>query len=225
MGVNQNTTIVFPLPIDMIERVQPAQSRARRAPRATGGQPRPEPPPEVRIDHRSTGLRAPRSGSTSSPGCGRSSPRTRSHAATLRSPTRGADAAEACPFCEGREDRTPPEVWAGGPAAAEPTARAGRRARSPTSTRRSAGPRGRRRAAAPRDLDRERDRSRSPRRRAAPSPTSSGSQPAAGGHEVIVNCARARDLARRRSPRSGWRRRSRPGESGCAPTPTPPTCT
>ena len=30
-----------------------------------------------------------------------------------------ADAAERCPFCEGREDRTPPEVWANRPAGGE----------------------------------------------------------------------------------------------------------
>lgn len=30
------------------------------------------------------------------------------------------DAAEKCPFCEGREDRTPPEVWANRPGGGEP---------------------------------------------------------------------------------------------------------
>ena len=30
------------------------------------------------------------------------------------------DAAETCPFCEGREDRTPPEVWADRPGGGEP---------------------------------------------------------------------------------------------------------
>jgi UDPglucose--hexose-1-phosphate uridylyltransferase len=30
------------------------------------------------------------------------------------------DAADTCPFCEGREDRTPPEVWARRPAGGEP---------------------------------------------------------------------------------------------------------
>ncbi|MQA75520.1 MAG: DUF4921 family protein [Solirubrobacterales bacterium] len=30
------------------------------------------------------------------------------------------DAAERCPFCEGREDRTPPEVWANRPGGGEP---------------------------------------------------------------------------------------------------------
>ena len=30
------------------------------------------------------------------------------------------DAAERCPFCEGREDRTPPEVWADRPGGGEP---------------------------------------------------------------------------------------------------------
>jgi UDPglucose--hexose-1-phosphate uridylyltransferase len=32
------------------------------------------------------------------------------------------DAAERCPFCEGREDRTPPEVWANRPGGGEPDA-------------------------------------------------------------------------------------------------------
>ncbi len=31
-----------------------------------------------------------------------------------------ADAVEACPFCEGREDRTPPEAWADRPGGGEP---------------------------------------------------------------------------------------------------------
>jgi len=31
-----------------------------------------------------------------------------------------AEAAESCPFCEGREDRTPPEVWAARPGGGEP---------------------------------------------------------------------------------------------------------
>ena len=32
-----------------------------------------------------------------------------------RSPERAPGAADTCPFCEGREDRTPPEVWANRP--------------------------------------------------------------------------------------------------------------
>ena len=43
--------------------------------------------------------------------------------------------AENCPFCEGREDRTPPETWADRPGAAARTHRAGGCAPSPTSTR------------------------------------------------------------------------------------------
>src|SRR3954452_462511 len=31
-----------------------------------------------------------------------------------------SEAAEKCPFCEGREDRTPPEVWADRPGGGEP---------------------------------------------------------------------------------------------------------
>lgn len=37
-------------------------------------------------------------------------------------PRSSPDAAEKCPFCEGREDRTPPEVWANRPGGGEPDA-------------------------------------------------------------------------------------------------------
>jgi UDPglucose--hexose-1-phosphate uridylyltransferase len=63
--------------------------------------------PEVRIDQL-TGQRA-----ILAPG---RAERPDAFAAT--SPRVKEDAAEACPFCEGREDRTPPEVWANRPAGA-----------------------------------------------------------------------------------------------------------
>lgn len=44
----------------------------------------------------------------------------RPHAYAKTPPEPTPDAADACPFCEGREDRTPPEVWANRPAGGEP---------------------------------------------------------------------------------------------------------
>jgi UDPglucose--hexose-1-phosphate uridylyltransferase len=65
--------------------------------------------PEVRIDQL-TGLRAILApGRAARPDAFVASP------ATLRE-----GASEACPFCEGREDRTPPEVWARRPDGGEP---------------------------------------------------------------------------------------------------------
>ena len=83
--------------------------------------------PEVRIDQL-TGLRA-----ILAPGRAE-----RPDAFAPPPAERSEDAAETCPFCEGREDRTPPEVWADGPAAARRTRPAGRRGRSRTSIRCSA---------------------------------------------------------------------------------------
>src|ERR1041385_1176736 len=60
--------------------------------------------PEVRIDQL-TGLRA-----ILAPG------RSERPDAFAPPPVRAKeDALESCPFCEGREDRTPPEVWAARP--------------------------------------------------------------------------------------------------------------
>ena len=60
--------------------------------------------PEVRIDQL-TGLR-----SILAPGRAE-----RPDAFDPTPPVSAPDAAEKCPFCEGREDRTPPEVWADRP--------------------------------------------------------------------------------------------------------------
>ena len=65
---------------------------------------RPLSDPEIRIDQL-TGLRA-----ILAPGRAE-----RPDAFVPAPPARREDAAEACPFCEGREDRTPPEVWANRP--------------------------------------------------------------------------------------------------------------
>jgi UDPglucose--hexose-1-phosphate uridylyltransferase len=65
--------------------------------------------PEIRIDQL-TGLR-----SILAPG---RAARPDAFAAEAFEPAPGA--AESCPFCEGREDRTPPEVWADRPGGGEP---------------------------------------------------------------------------------------------------------
>jgi UDPglucose--hexose-1-phosphate uridylyltransferase len=65
--------------------------------------------PEVRIDQL-TGLRA-----ILAPGRGE-----RPDAFSPEPARPAPDAAESCPFCEGREDRTPPEVWADRPGGGEP---------------------------------------------------------------------------------------------------------
>ena len=139
IGVNQNTTIVFPLPIELMDaftadhrrrgedrssrRRAAAPAAARRPPagrspdplplapdRRFRGQPGEEPGlPELRIDQL-TGLRtllAP--GRAERPGA---------YASPAAEPA--ADAAATCPFCEGREDRTPPEVWANRPGGGAP---------------------------------------------------------------------------------------------------------
>ena len=97
--------------------------------------------------------RLPRSGSTSSPGCaailapgpGRAPGRFRVRACPRHAP----GARETCPFCEGREDRTPPEVWADRPGGGEPDNAGLDRPRGPEPVpgagRRGAGSRRRRR--------------------------------------------------------------------------------
>jgi UDPglucose--hexose-1-phosphate uridylyltransferase len=65
--------------------------------------------PEIRIEQL-TGLRA-----ILAPGRAE-----RPDAFTPAEPAASPDAAERCPFCEGREDRTPPEVWAERPGGGEP---------------------------------------------------------------------------------------------------------
>jgi UDPglucose--hexose-1-phosphate uridylyltransferase len=99
-----------------------------------------------------------------------------------------AGAAESCPFCEGREDRTPPEVWAdrpGGGAADTP----GWRVRSvpnlyPVVSHRSSvvGP------SAETSLSSSVDPLAESRRTTAPDLFAS--QPAEGSHEVIVSTPR-----------------------------------
>src|SRR3954468_23126623 len=122
IGSNQNTTVVFPLPMDVLEPFVGKGAAGRAA-----GTDRPRPPcrgpagagaagrgrsrrrrpsplpllssPEVRIDQL-TGLRT-----ILAPG---RAARPDSFAPRSTEP-KGAD---NCPFCEGREDRTPPELYA-----------------------------------------------------------------------------------------------------------------
>ena len=110
IGVNQNSTIVFPLPLDMLKPfLEPgagamarARARAKRRTKALSD-------PEIRIDQL-TGLRA-----ILAPGRAE-----RPDAFAAAPPATRDGAAETCPFCEGREDRTPPEVWARRPGGGAP---------------------------------------------------------------------------------------------------------
>ena len=106
IGVNQNSTIIFPLPLDMIKPFlgldcgrRPARPRARRRPGQAPSSPERSRGPH-RPAHRAAGDPRARAGPSA---------RTRSPRPARE---REEDAAETCPFCEGREDRTPPEVWA-----------------------------------------------------------------------------------------------------------------
>ena len=110
IGVNQNSTIIFPLPLDMLKPfLGPRGGDAPGREPAARSAPRPLSAPEVRIDQL-TGLRA-----ILAPG------RAERPDAFVPAPAaHREDAAETCPFCEGREDRTPPEVWARRPGGGEP---------------------------------------------------------------------------------------------------------
>ncbi len=120
IGSNQNTTVVFPLPMDMLEpfvgrprRRQESPSTAAGPDRRRRGRPSPLPllsAPEIRIDQLS-GLRT-----ILAPG---RAERPESFESAASEPKGPAE----CPFCEGCEARTPPEVYAvrpGGGAADTP---------------------------------------------------------------------------------------------------------
>ncbi len=98
MGSNQSSTIVFPLPMDLLKAFAPAPN-SRPAPAPGVACVLTE--PEIRIDEL-TGRRA-----ILAPGRAE-----RPDAFTAAPADSRPDAAESCPLCEGREDRTPPEVWA-----------------------------------------------------------------------------------------------------------------
>jgi UDPglucose--hexose-1-phosphate uridylyltransferase len=104
-------------------------------------------------------------------------------------PAEGAsDAAERCPFCEGREDRTPPELWADRPEGGEPDSPGWQQRAVPNlypalgGEDGAAPPAG----AAESGLSSSADPLRSSARGTEPSLF--GSVPGQGAHEVIVNC-------------------------------------
>ena len=124
IGSNENTTVVFPLPIDLLEPFLEV-ARANRAATPTGPRPAPEPPPEepedlpppaedealsapeIRIDQL-TGLRT-----ILAPG--------RAERPEGFNPSRSEEKGpEGCPFCEGSEAKTPPEVYAVRPGGGDP---------------------------------------------------------------------------------------------------------
>ena len=166
---------------------------------------------------------SPRSGSTSSPGCGRSSPRRGPTGPTTSAgPPRRDDRRRprAAPSARGARTARRPRSGRIAPAAASRTRPAGGPARSPTSTRRWRRPgrttRPPRRRGRPSGRLRRRRRPAACQPRAAGSPTSSRARPATGVHEVIVNSPAARDRdgqlddERVRARRSAaWRERMR----------------
>ena len=135
IGVN-NTTIVFPLPIDLMDAVQEARrrpavrgrrsrgpapdgrARARR-PRATGRRRGHRTRRSERRGARQRRRRAPgdpdRSADRPARRCSRPAGASRPRAFATPAAEPAPDAADTCPFCAGREERTPPEVWANRP--------------------------------------------------------------------------------------------------------------
>ncbi len=102
-------------------------------------------------------------------------------------------AAESCPFCEGREERTPPEVWADRPGGGEPDTPGWRQRAVPNlypalAPLEPAAP-GARPAAARSGSEAGLTSSADPLRASnrTTAPDLFGSTPAAGSHEVIVN--------------------------------------
>jgi len=157
--------------------------------------------PEVRIDQL-TGLRAiVAPGRADRPG-----------AFEPTSPRPRPDAAETCPFCEGREDRTPPELWADRPGGGEPDS-PGWTARAVPNLYPALGGEGTVATAPETGLASSVDPLAASRRGAEPSLFAS--QPAGGVHEVIVNCpehlTRVSELApdRLATAVAAWRERMR----------------
>ena len=131
IGSNQNTTVVFPLPMDVLEpfvgkgaatpggwhragaaAAGPTAAAARAAGSRRSRRRRPPPlpvlsAPEIRIDQL-TGLRT-----ILAPGRAARPEGFSARASEPKGP-------ENCPFCEGREDRTPPELYATRPEGGEP---------------------------------------------------------------------------------------------------------
>ena len=216
------STIVFPLPLDLLKPLLDA-ARARRACRRPATQP-PRPPHSSPEPH-------PRSASTSSPGCGRSSPRAAPSAQTpsTRTAEPRPDALGALPVLRGprgphaaRGLGRPPGRWRARHARLD----AALGAEPLPGARPGAG----RRATATSD-EADRPSRASPARSTRSAPPTRGqadlfrSQPATGAHEVIVSAPEHATSLAQLCRTSGSPARSPPGASGCAPTPTPPTCT
>ena len=227
IGSNQNTTVVFPLPMDVLEpfigtgsaehktggsKAQAADAAGPAAPPpATSPTPTTSPPrgPERARDPHRPAERAeddPRPRPRRAPG------QFSAHGGASRR------APESCPFCEGREDRTPPEVYALRPGGGEPdspgwTTRVvpnlypalGGHARSeaPAAVQRTA----RRRAGAEAGAFASSGDPLLASRRAG-EPDLFSSRPASGAHEVIDQRAPARDRDGR-ARRGAVRRRGR----------------
>ena len=243
IGSNQNTTIVFPLPMDVLEpfigrrathkaggEQGQAAAPGRRPRRDAGRAPararhRRPAPLAVLSCARDTHRPADRAEDDPRPRPGRPPGQLR-----LAAPKSEPKGAESCPFCEGREDRTPPEVYAlrpGGGERRQP--RLDGRGWCRTSTRRSAARRAGRGAA------------REPRpaaeagafassgdpllaSRRAGEPDLFSSRPAVGAHEVIDQRTRARDRDGR-ARRGAVRRRGRHlARADARPRRAPPTC-
>ena len=215
--MNQNSTIVFPLPIDLLK---PFEGPLERRP-SNGDHRRPAPaPPQGSERHL-------RSGSTSSPGCasilapGRAE---RPDAFAPAQPRRSRGRPRVVPLLRGpRGPHAAGGVGATAPAGGAPDSPGWTRARGAEPLSGARGRRGRGGRRAPAEAATPACRARwircAPRpARGAPRPVRS--QPARGAHEVIVHgpehATRWPSSAASASPR-----RSPRGASGCAPMPTP----
>ena len=237
IGSNQNTTVVFPLPMDVLEpflgkaRRREPRRRSRPPPAARAA---PEPPaaaspttclpprallsaPEIRIDQL-TGLRT-----ILAPGRAERPDGFQPGASEPKGP-------ENCPSARGARTARRPRSTRCGPGGGEPdtpgwTTRVVPNLYPALGGRGEAGPDGRGRG----DLGAEAGAFASARRpaaRLAPGRRTGPLLLAAGRGRPRGDRqrARARDRDGRARARSSSPPRSRPGASGCAPTPTPPTC-
>ena len=237
IGSNQNTTVVFPLPMDLLEAFigrQPEGGAARDAaapalrlrpsrrlqpdPATTSPPPGPE---RARDPHRPADAGCGRSSPPAGPSARRASQRPAERAEgagelPLLRGTRGPHAARALRAAPGRRAARQPRLE--DPGRAEPLPGARRPATDATGRRGTA-------PAAPRPsgaFASSGDPLLASRR--AGEPDLFASRPAIGAHEVIVNSPRARDRDGRARARSSSPPPSPPGASGCGPTPAPPTC-
>ena len=134
IGSNQNTTVVFPLPMDVLEPFLGRQDHKTGGSKAKPPAPKPPPPPPPPPEPDLTTCRPPapesplpRSASTSSRGCGRSSPRAGPTAPTSSARPTPSEGRRPTPAPSARAARTGrrPRCTRCGRAAAAPTPRAG----------------------------------------------------------------------------------------------------